>query len=398
MKAFILRRNRIHKCQWDRFILLNKTRLIHRLCLTVCILLTAIILMGCSAKKVISIGVVGTMSGTQSDLSVSGRRGVEIAVKEINASGGIMGKKVELVVKDDKNDPKRSQEIVDEFVNEGVDIVIGNYTSGMLTAAYDIIQQRDIVYVGPTISADSLNGIDDHFIRFIPSTREQADTIIKDVTKKGYQGFLVVLDEKNKGFSDALLNNFEEQLQRSGGTIEQLISYDQLDTHVFESIQTSIKENKAIDSMFIIGNGTDIAAIAQQLTKEDIHLPTYGPLWSHTSDLIIKGSQAVEGIVVVSGIDMSSNEAKFISFRKTYQELYGEDVTFAAMYSYESMMAIAQAMKESKKSDWESVKNTLINIQTYSGIQSDYSLDEFGDNKRAYGLDTILDGEYRRID
>jgi len=361
-------------------------------------MLIAIILLGCSSKKVISIGVVGTMSGTQSDLSVSGRRGVEIAVKELNASGGILGKQVEVVVKDDKNDPKRSQEIVDEFVNEGIDIVIGNYTSGMLTAAYDIIQQRDIVYVGPTISADSLNGIDDHFIRFIPSTREQADTIIKDVTKKGYQGFLVVLDEKNKGFSDALLNNFEEQLQRSGGTIEQLISYDQLDTHVFESIKTSIMENKAIDSMFIIGNGTDIAAIAQQLTKEDIHLPIYGPLWAHTSDLITKGSHAVEGIVVVSGIDMSSSEAKFISFRQTYKELYGEDVTFAAMYSYESMMAIAQAMKESKKSDWESVKNTLINIQTYSGIQSDYSLDEFGDNKRAYGLDTILDGEYRRID
>lgn len=368
-----------------------------------CVFLFIIILLilltsGCQPQTAIEIGVVGTMSGNQSDLSVSGRRGVELAVKEINSTGGINGRMIQLVVKDDKNNPTRSQEIVKEFVNEKIEVVIGNYTSGMLTAAYDTIQNSPILYVGPTISADSLTSLDDHFIRFIPSTINQANTIIADITKEGYKNFIVVMDEKNKGFSGALRKNFEDQLNAIDGTVKYSIDYSEITGTILKELTEQLRSSERIDSIFVIGNANDIALIAQHLNKEKIAVQIYGPLWSHTNDLITKGGISVEGIRVVSGIDMRSEKESFIKFKQTFKTLYGDDVTFAAMYSYESMMAIAQAMRETKKTDWESIKSKLIELRSFTGLQSDFVLDTFGDNVRQYTLDKIIDGMYKRVE
>lgn len=354
---------------------------------------------GCQKNNPIVIGVVGTMTGIQSDLSVSGRRGIEIAVKEINESGGIHGQSIVLNIKDDMNDPEQSIKIVNEFVSEGIEVVIGNYTSGMLTAAYDTIQKNDILYIGPTVSADSLNALDDHFIRFIPTTAEQADAIITDVKKNNYKQFMMIIDEKNKGFSDALRQNFEEQLVLLGGKIDKLIPFTSLETSDLEGIVSYLQDNQNIDSIFMIANGADIAAVTQQLARNNVKMPViYGPLWSHTSDLLSKGGTSVEGIRVVSGIDVNAESSEFIEFKQKYYVMCGEEVTFAAMYSYETMMAIADALKSTKKTDWESIKNAIIQKQHFKGLQSEFTIDSFGDNKREYFIDTILNGVYKRID
>lgn len=353
---------------------------------------------GCVHKEPVLIGVVGTMTGNNSDLSVSGRRGIEMAVKEINESGGINGRLVELVIKDDKNDPGQAEKIVDEFVNEGIELVIGNYTSGMLLAAYDTIIKSNLLYLAPTVSADSLNGIDDNFIRFIPTTALQADIIIQDVKKNKYNRFLIISDQKNIGFSEALRNNFEEQLINNNGSVVSLVNYETLDQSKIDEIISILNVENSINSIFIISGSSDIAAIAQQLTKYNIKLPIYGPLWAHTGELINNGGTSVEGIKIVSGIDLDSKKNTYIEFQNTYKIMFGEEVTFAAMYSYETMMAMAEVIKETKKTDWKSVKEALIDQQLFYGIQDEFKIDRYGDNLRTYGLDTIRDGVYKRVE
>ncbi len=153
------------------------------------ILIFILILNGCR-KETIKIGIVGTMTGSQSDLSVSGRRGIEIAVDQINKNGGIRGKKLELIIKDDLNDAIRAKEIVSEFVKEDIKIVVGHYTSGEMIAAYDEVIKHDILYLGPTISADSFSGLDDNFIRFIASTKEQAQIIADFAIEQNHKNFI----------------------------------------------------------------------------------------------------------------------------------------------------------------------------------------------------------------
>jgi len=166
------------------------------------------LLFGCNYQlEPIKIGVVGTMSGIDSDLSVSGRRGVELAVEEFNNSGGLNGRKVEIVVKDDKNDVNQALRVDNEFIDKNIPVVIGHYTSGMMVESMDYLRTRDILFLSPTISADSLSGIDDNFIRFIATTKEQAVVLTNLANKNNHKKFAIIYDLSNKGFNENLYNN-----------------------------------------------------------------------------------------------------------------------------------------------------------------------------------------------
>ena len=150
-------------------------------------------LSSCSKNKdPIKIGVLGTMSDINSDLSVSGRRGIELATYEFNQAGGLNGRKIELVVKDDKNDVNVALNMEREFIEENIPVVIGPYTSGMIVNSMDYLKDKEILFLGPTISADSMAGIDDNFIRFIATTNEQAVALTDMAKKNNNKNFAII--------------------------------------------------------------------------------------------------------------------------------------------------------------------------------------------------------------
>lgn len=353
---------------------------------------------GCSRNKEIIIGVVGSMTGNQSDLSVSGRRGIEIAVDEINSTGGIDGRQVRLEVKDDLNDPERAAEIVDEFINQGVHLVIGPYTSGMMLAAYDEMIGKNILYLGPTISVDTLSGIDDNFIRFIASTKEQAMVITKEAKKLNQKNFIVLADQKNLGFNEMLYKNFETLLAEDGGKVLEFIEFESVEDSSLEEILSAINNHQNIDGIFIISNATDLAMITQTIRKNAVSVDIYGPLWAHTNDLIRVAGEYAEGIRVVSGIDYDNDSERFADFRKKFLEKYGQEVTFSSVYSYETMMAIKQAIQQTGNDDPAKVKEAILQINKFDGLQTNFIIDRFGDNTRDYMLDQITANVYKRVD
>lgn len=358
------------------------------------------VISGCNqSEKTIKIGVVGTMTGTQSDLSVSGRRGIEIAVDEINEAGGINEHKVELVVKDDENDPIRAAEIVQEFVDEDISYVIGHYTSGMMLAAYSEVLEHDVLYLGPTISTDRLSEIDDNFIRFVASTREQAQIINEIAANDGHKNFAVIFDAKNIGFYEALYANFREILEYNGGNILWDYGYETLDQGVMNELVDNCKTvNSELDAVFVISGANDLAQIAQTFGKKDVECRLYGTPWAHTNDLIRVGGEYAEGIRVVSGIDYDLDLPKFTWFQKEYERRFGQAMTFSSIYSYETVYALADALTRNK--DLKNIHITKAEMisRVYEGLQGEFSIDEYGDNSRAYMMDEVSNNEYKRID
>lgn len=198
------------------------------------LLVIGVLLISCQPNETIKIGVVGTMSGNQSELSVSGRRGVELAVLTINEQGGLLGREIELVVKDDLNDINRAAEVVKEFADAEVEIVIGPFTSSMMLAAYDSVHAFEMLYLSPTVSTDILNEKDDQFIRFIAPTREQAIILNNVANKNNHKKFIVIADETNFGFNQMLYQNFKEILEDNNGQILELIEYTVLDSKMLD--------------------------------------------------------------------------------------------------------------------------------------------------------------------
>lgn len=358
-----------------------------------------LLIVGCShTQEPIRIGVVGTMSGVQSDLSVSGRRGIEIAVDQINAEGGINGQRIELVVKNDNNDQEMAAELVSQFEKEGIEIVIGHYTSGMLLAAYEELLSHELLYIGPTVSADNLSTSEDNFIRFIASTKEQATVINQVAESRGQRKFAVIYDNKNIGFNESLYANFKSILETRGGEVVWDYGFDEINESSYVDImEWFTHDNLSIESVFIIANANDLALIVQEMRNNDLDYSVYGPLWAHTNDLIRVGGESVNGVLVVSGIDYSFEAHEFNVFKEEYLRKYGEEITFSSIYSYESMMAVADALRSTGSSSWKGVKDYILE-RTFDGLQGEFYVDEYGDNTRAYMMDKIIDGEYRRVE
>ncbi|TGE38566.1 amino acid ABC transporter substrate-binding protein [Desulfosporosinus fructosivorans] len=357
-----------------------------------------IYLQGCNLKsEAIKIGVVGTMSGINSDLSVSGRRGVEIAIDELNRAGGLEGKKIELIVKDDKFDSTIALNVDKEFINENIPVVIGHYTSGMMVNSIDYLRDKDILFLSPTISADSLSGIDDNFIRFIATTQEQA-IVLADIAKKyNYKQFAVIYSADNSGFNDIFYNNFKNLLEMNNGQVILTRTYTSSVDLDYVSLAKDLAESKA-EAILLIAGAADNAQIVQQLRKTGSKVQIYAPLWSNTANLIINGGAAVEGMFVLGAIDINSKSMELLNFKEKYYERYGENVTFSAVYSYETTISLFQAMKMGPDLKPSTIKKNIISIMNFKGLDGNYQIDKFGDSIRKYMVFRVEDGQLRRID
>ena len=154
------------------------------------LLLISVLLMvglsGCEKKKQpLKIGFAGSLTGRYSDLGVAGRNGATLAVEQINEAGGIHGRLVELIVKDDKNDPEVALQIDKELIEDGVAAIIGHMTSVMSTAVLPLINavlplinKEKIVMVGPTTTTNELTGLDDYFFRTVSPDFQQMRQLI----------------------------------------------------------------------------------------------------------------------------------------------------------------------------------------------------------------------------
>ena len=357
-----------------------------------------IYLQGCTQNnRVIKIGVVGTMSGINSDLSVSGRRGVELAVDEFNEAGGLTGKKIELVIKDDLNDATIALKIDKEFISEKIPVVIGHYTSGMMVNSMAYLKDQDILFLSPTISADSLSGIDDNFIRFIATTREQAVILADTANKNKHKKFAVIYNLENTGFNDVFFANFKELLEKNHGEVILTKTYTSSGDTNYSSLAKELATSKA-EGLLIIASAADNAQITQQLRKYGSSVQIYAPLWANTADLVIKGGEAVEGMFLVGAIDINRKATDLVNFKTKYFDRYGDNITFSAVYSYEATMSLFQAMKMGPDLKPSTIKSNLISMKTHKGLDGDYQIDAFGDNIRKYMIFKVMNGQLRRVD
>ena len=362
------------------------------------ICLSSFIYLQCTqTKEVIKIGVVGTMTGSNSDLSVSGRRGVELATKEFNEAGGLDGRKVVLVVKDDKFDTTTALNVDKEFISENIPVVIGHYTSGMMVNSMSYLKDKDILFLSPTISADSLSGIDDNFIRFIATTREQAIILANTAKINKDKQFVVVYNIENNGFNNAFYDNFKELLEKNNGEVILAKTYTSSGDVNYSSLANDLAESKA-EALLLIAGAADNAQITQQLRKLGSKVQIYAPLWSNTEDLIIKGGTAVEGMLIVGAIDTNGKATDLVDFKEHYFNVYGENATFSAVYSYEAATSLFQAMKMGPDLKPSTIKNNVISIKNFKGLDGNYQIDKFGDSNRSYMIFRVEDGTLRRVD
>lgn len=116
---------------------------------------------GCSPPEPIRIGFLGNISGRGADLGIAGRDGVQLAIERINQQGGLDGRRIELLVKDDLQDAETAKKMVEELAAQGVTAIIGPMTSVIGTVVAPLVSRLKIPMVSPTVTTEELTGRDE---------------------------------------------------------------------------------------------------------------------------------------------------------------------------------------------------------------------------------------------
>lgn len=348
---------------------------------------------GCGTQDQILIGFSGQLSGAYADLGIKGRDGVLLAVENINAKGGINGRKLKLIVQDDKGTPDGAKTADMALVKAGVVAIIGHMTSGLTMAALPVLSETDTVMVSPTTSTVELTGLDDNFFRMAVTCATEARFLTRHMREnRGLSRPAVIRDQDNAAYTNAYWDAFSREFTDTGGRVIGDWRFSSGRKPDFSRILKEIKTG-APDALLIIASPLDTALLAQKIRAADPVIPLFSSGWGQTDALLQNGGHAVEGIEIVIYFNSNSQNPQFIEFRNRYASKFGRDPTFAGGTGYEAMMVLAEALGRTSGSK-KGLKTALQKIKNFEGLVGSISMDKYGDVIRTHFLHTVKNGKF----
>lgn len=350
---------------------------------------------GCRSERPIKIGFVGCLTGRLSDLGTAGRNGVTLAVEQLNATGGINGRMLELIVKDDQQDAVVAKQVDQALINEGVIAIIGHMTSAMSVAALPIINAANIVMISPTSTTNELSGVDDYFFRTGLADKVQAEQIAQYARAQGMKTVSGLYDLSNRTFTEAWYQHFQAAFEQAGGTILTTAAFTSgQDSQYRERIQQMLAP--APDGLLFVAGALDMAMFCQQLKKFGSARPILSSGWAMTPVLIQQGGASVEGVILPQTYNEQSTHPAYLAFKQQFEQRFGVMPNFAATGGYDAAQLLIQALRETTKP--AGVKRAILKQNVLHALQGDMTIDQYGDAQRKTFLFTVRNGQFVLIE
>lgn len=380
----------------SRLKVVNNSRI--KLILAFILIVILILLFVRNNNKPILIGFSAQLTGRQAELGVQERNGVQLAAEKINKSGGIAGRKVELVIRDDFGVPEKAQFADDELIKAGVIAIIGHATSSQTLEGLKVTNPAKVVMIGPTVSTPELSSLDDYFFRVYPSFKDSSQAFARYIyNHNSIKRISVIYDTDNYAYSKTYSKDFEDKFKSLGGSVADEVSFSSVTQPDFSPLLMRLRESKA-EGILIIASDIDTALIAQRTRIIGWKIPLFTSSWAPTENLINNGGEAVEGMKFEQAYGwLISQPKEFNNFQAGYQARFGNKPSFGAALAYDATMVLSDALRKTGGKS-EGLKQELLKIGDFPGVVGTFSFDKFGDVKRSCYIGDIRNHEFINLD
>lgn len=361
---------------------------------TVLVVFFLTVLAGCGKQEPILIGFIGGLTGPNSDNGQAGLNGVTLAVEEFNRDGGVKGRLVELIAKDDGQSKEKAAASTKELVDAKVEAIVGPFTSAMAEVIVPIAGKAGIFEVSPTITSMDFYGRDDNLFRINRTTRDNAIDYARFLTQRGIRKISVAYDLRNKNFTESWLNEFKGAVVKKGGEVVVAVAYASSNDTQFDQVVADMLKAKPEGLLFISG-ALDVARLAQQARRQAPDLPISASEWAATEQLIDLGGKVVEGLIIVQNYDRDDTSERFRQFSEAYFKRFQRYPGYSSVSAYDAAVVVLQALKNRQKG--ETVKAAALRSGPYPGLQQTIVFDHNGDTPRKIFFTEIRDGQYRKL-
>lgn len=350
--------------------------------LAVAALLCACVSVGAQAPAVgpapLRIGLIGPFTGPSADFGMPMQNGVRLAVDEINAVGGYLGRPLELVIKDDTAKPDIGRKLSEELVAEKVLATIGFCNTGVAQVSLNVFQAAKVPLIIPCATGTPLTaqypGPQSYIFRTSAKDAIQAPFVVADIVKRGWTKVAVFAD--TTGYGEAGLKDVEAALATHK---LKPVHVARFPTGV-KDLRADLKTAKEAGANVIVGYtvGPENAVIAKGRKALKWDVPFVGP-WTLSFPFFIDGAKdAAEGALVVQTFIAEPSNERRAAFLANYARKYKAakiSVPVAAAQGYDTAYLLMHALfgLRGGQPDGPALKAALENIQrNYYGVVATY--------------------------
>lgn len=336
----------------------------------------ALAFLGCQKKdqNVVLVGIAGPMTGPQAKLGTDFRNGARIAIDEWNERGGLLGKKIEVIIGDDAADPKQAVSVANKIVNEGAIGVIGHFNSSCSIPASDVYNRSNIPMItpastNPLLTERGYRGV----FRVCGRDDQQGSVAAKFVTEKLKLKRVAILHDKTT-YGQGLVDEFRKALGKEievvhyGGIIQ--------GDKDFKAVLTDVKA-KNPQLIYFGGIYPEGGLLVKQARELGMDVPfmsgdgVIDPVF-----IEIAGAEAVEGTYLTFSPD-SENIPTAKAFIEKYRERFGELGPYS-IYAYDAANILFTAVNDANSVDGKAVTDKM-HALSFNGALGAIQFDEKGD-------------------
>lgn len=339
----------------------------------------------------IKIGLISSLTGPVSTYGHSVRNAVQMAVDEINSSGGINGNKINLIVLDDKGDATEAANVTRYLIDrEQVALVVGPVITPCVMASAPIAQEAGLPLITPTGTGDTITQIGDYIFRAAYKDSLQGSAVARFARENlGLQTAAIIYDIAND-YSTGLMHAFQKTFTELGGKIVSVQSYTTGDRDFSAQLTSILVANP--EGLFIPDYHSAAGPILLQASQFGIGAVKLGVDGWDSPDLKpLSGGNDEGGYFVNHYSPLDTREAT-VEFANKYRTRFGQEPDALAALGYDAMQIVKAALEKADSTDPVAIKDSMGTVKNVVAATADIDMDPEGTPYKPLVILQIKDG------
>ena len=329
-----------------------------------------------SAQDIL-VGEYASLTGSEATFGVNSDNGVQLAADEINKAGGVLGRKIKLIVEDDQSKPGQPSTAVNKLIqSDKVMAVIGEIASSRSLEAAPICQAAKIPMISPGSTNPTVTQTGDYIFRVCFIDPFQGTVMAKFALDTLHAKKVAILSDVTSDYSKGLSQYFTEYYKSHGGeiVIERSYSGGGKDKD-FRAQLTAIKA-AGPDAIFVPGYYTEAGLIGKQAKVLGLKVPLLGGDGWDSPKLAEIAGTSLDGCYFSTHFSPADSNPKVQTFVKSYQGKYNQMPDGMAPLGYDAMMILADAIKKAGTTEGDKVRDELAAVKNYDAVTGNITIDD----------------------
>ncbi len=327
------------------------------------------------AQAQIKLGVAGPVTGPNAAFGAQLKNGVEQAVADINAAGGILGQKIVVSVGDDVSDPKQGVSVANKFVGDGIKLVVGHFNSGVTMPASEVYAENGMLMISPSATNPKITerGLWNAFRTC--GRDDQQGIVASGYIARNFKGKIVAVIHDKTTYGQGLADETRKGLNAAG--IKEAL-YEGVNTGEkdFSALISKLKSAK-VDLLYWGGLHTELGLIIRQMRDQGMTTVAMGADGITSDEFAVIGGPGTEGTLMTFPPDPRKRPTAAEVVKRF--EAKGFNPEAYTLYSYAAVEIIRQAAEQAKSLDPKKIAAAMHSGTAFKTVIGDIAYDKKGD-------------------